>query len=63
MKRKFDCLLVCACLIFTVGFGVWVYLRPHDSFSTSEKRAMAQFPSVCAEDLADGDFFRGISDF
>ena len=63
MKRKFDCLLLCACLIFTVGFGVWVYLRPHDSFSTSEKRAMAQFPSVCAEDLADGDFFRGISDF
>lgn len=63
MKRKFDCLLVCLCFIFTAGFGVWIYLRQHSSFSVSEKRALSQFPNLSLEEIADGDFSRGLSSF
>lgn len=63
MKKKFDFLLVCVSFALTIGFGVWIYLRPHKNFSVSEKRALAQFPDFSVEKIADGDFSRGLSSF
>ena len=63
MKRRDDIFLVSLCLAFCVVFGVWVYLHPHSSFSEGERRALSTFPSFCAEDIVDGDFFAGLSRF
>lgn len=63
MKRSSDRILVCLCLVFTLGFGICIYLRPAQDFSANENRALTKFPDMSAQDIMSGRFSKGLSDF
>ncbi len=63
MKRISDKILVCVCLILTLGFGFWIYFRPKQDFSVSENRALTKFPSVSVSQIMSGRFSEGLSEF
>ena len=46
-----------------LGLSVWSWLRPSDAASSSERRPLAQFPPITAENLTNGSFMTKFEDF
>ena len=46
-----------------LGLAVWCWLRPGDAVSYTERRELAQFPSVSAESLMDGSFMEDFESY
>lgn len=46
-----------------LGLSLWCWLRPSDAASVSERRPLAQFPSISAESLTNGSFMTKFEDF
>ena len=44
-------------------FGIGIFFLPAEDFSRSEGRYLASFPTLSPENLLDGSFFEGLSDF
>ncbi len=57
MSNKTRYIVVSAVMIlFFLGFSVWNWLKPADAFSDSERRGLAQFPSVTTKQVVSGNF-------
>ena len=46
-----------------LGLAVWCWLRPGDAVSYTERRELAQFPSVSAESVMDGSFMEDFESY
>lgn len=49
-------LLVVMTAVFLCGFSLWAFLKPDETVSASERRALAGFPSVSRESVFSGAF-------
>ena len=60
-NQKFCAMALVAILWLTMA--AWCWLRPSDATSVSERRPLAQFPGISAENLANGSFMEKFEDY
>ena len=60
-NQKFCTMALVAILWLTMA--AWCWLRPSDASSVSERRPLAQFPGISAENLANGSFMEKFEDY
>ncbi len=56
MARKYQNFGMFLVVLVWLGLAVFAWLRPSDAFSTQERRELAQFPELSAENLQSGKF-------
>lgn len=62
-KKSKHCYVMALIAALWLGLSVWCWLRPSDAASTSERRPLAQFPPITAENLTNGSFMTKFEDF
>ena len=56
-------LLIVLCALLLTGFGLAIYILPHNGFSETENRTLQTLPTFSVERLVDGRFTRDVADF
>lgn len=47
----------------TLAFAAWCFLGPRDTYSESERRALAKFPEVTWQNISTGKFATGFEEY
>ncbi|NLW74277.1 MAG: hypothetical protein GX057_05210 [Clostridiales bacterium] len=61
--RGADMLLVILCAVLFSGFGILIWVLPHQSFSPDENRNLARLPEFSIEALTSGKYTREVGSF
>lgn len=62
-QRPIDIILIVFCCVFILFLGIFIYIKPHESFSEDENRALVTFPEFSSEALLNGSFTSDIGKF
>lgn len=53
--------ILTATIVF--GFGVYSFFKPHDQYSNSERRNLAEFPELSSTTILDGSFMKNFESY
>ena len=63
MKTIKDIAVTVFAALFVFGFSAWSILKPDDDFSVSERRPLAQMPTLSKESISGGSFTSKFEDY
>lgn len=55
--------LICVMAILLFGMSVWCWMKKADDYSDSERRLLAQFPTLSTETIETGSFMQDFEDY
>ena len=61
MKKQLDISLLALTLALTLAYGTLVIVRPANTYSEEERRALAQKPTLSAKSIVSGELTEELS--